>query len=248
MRVFIPKGKNSLFISNEIITENTYAAFFGFSIMGWEVVFYESAFPPEDLLREDVVVGWIPQVKKGLSNLGITPPDELDYPEEIRSYLGRNVWNSTLHTIYTDETLWPVFVKPVKGKQFDGKLITSLKDLIGMGDQLEDRKIWCSDPVNFISEWRCFIKYGQLIDSKNYKGNFRIQPNFDIIENCIKDYKSSPVAYALDFGVTQDGKTLLVEANDAFALGSYGLTPINYAKLISARWSELVSIPDPCQF
>lgn len=55
MRVFVPKGKNNMFISNEIITENTYAAFFGFSIMGWEVVFYEGE-PPKELSREDVVL------------------------------------------------------------------------------------------------------------------------------------------------------------------------------------------------
>ncbi len=45
MRVFIPKGNSELFLSKEIITENTYAAFYGFSAMGWEVVFYEGL-PP----------------------------------------------------------------------------------------------------------------------------------------------------------------------------------------------------------
>lgn len=247
MRVFVPKGTNHLFISKEIITENTFVAFYGFSVLGWEVVFYEGN-PPEGLSRDDVVIGWITQVKMAVKNLGIEPPDELDYPEEIQSYLGRKVWQGNLHKIYTDSTLWPVFVKPVKGKQFDGRLITSLRDLVGMGDQLEDRKIWCSEPVEFISEWRCFVRYGKLIDSRNYKGDFKVQPNFDIVESCIKDYKSGPAAYALDFGVTKDGKSLLVEVNDAFALGNYGLNHLNYAKMISARWSEMVGIPDPCIF
>lgn len=247
MRVFVPKGKNTMFISNEIITENTYVAFFGFSIMGWEVVFYEGD-PPKGLSREDVVIGWITQVKDAVRNLGIEPPTELDYPEEIRSYLGRNIWQGNLHKIYTDNTLWPVFVKPVKGKQFDGKLITSLKDLVGLGDQNEDRKIWCSEPVEFVSEWRCFVRYGKLIDGRNYKGDFQVHPNWNIVKSCIDDYKSSPAAYAVDFGITKDGRTILVEANDAFALGCYGLQPLNYAKMISARWSEMVGIPDPCIF
>ena len=121
MRVFIAKKTNHLFLNNEIITESTYAAFYGFSVLGWEVVFFEGL-PPEGLSREDIVVGWITQVQKGLANLGIDPPDEINYPIELENYLGRKVWQSNLHKIYTDETTWPVFVKPVKGKQFDGQL------------------------------------------------------------------------------------------------------------------------------
>lgn len=247
MRVFIPKGKNNLFISNEIITENTYAAFFGFSVMGWEVVFYEGN-PPENLSREDIVVGFITQVKMGLKNLGIEPPTELDYPEEIRQYLQRRIWEDHLHTVYTTPEMWPVFVKPVKGKQFDGKLITGLKDLIGLGDQMENRKIWCSEPVKILSEYRCFVRYNKLIDAKRYKGDFRLFPNFNVVENCIQDYTNQPAAYTLDFGVTDDNRTVLIEVNDCFAMGSYGLTPVDYAKMISTRWSQLVDIPDPCLF
>lgn len=90
MRAFIPKGKTQQFISNEITSENAYAAYYGFSTLGWEVVFYEGN-PPENLSRGDVVVGFIGQVRRALENLGIQPPDEIDYPEEIRGYLGRNV-------------------------------------------------------------------------------------------------------------------------------------------------------------
>jgi hypothetical protein len=50
--------------------------------------------------------------------------------------------------------------------------------------------------------------------------------------------KECPAGYAMDFGLTEDGRTLLVEINDGFALGSYGLDPIQYAKLLSACWAE----------
>lgn len=250
MRVFVPKGKNGLFISNEIITECTYAAFFGFSTMGWEVVFYEGD-PPQGLTRDDVVIGWITGVKMAVKNLGIEPPTEIDYPEELHEYLGRKIWQSNLHKVYTDDSMWPVFVKPVKGKQFDGKLVTSLKDLVGLGSQ-EDRKIWCSEPVKFVSEWRCFVRYGQLVDCKHYKGDFKIHPNYHIIERCIEDYKNKPAAFTIDFGITDErgraGRTLLVEVNDGYAFGTYGLSPLNTAKMLSARWCEMVGIPDPCQF
>jgi hypothetical protein len=246
MRVFIPKGKTQHFISNEITSENAYCAYYGFSTLGWEVVFYEGN-PPEGLFRSDVVVGWISQVRMALENLGITVPNEIDYPEEIRHYLGRKVWNSNLHKIYTDPTTWPVFVKPVKGKQFNGTLVESLKDMVGLGSQ-ENRDIWCSEPVKFISEWRCYVRYGQLLDCRRYKGDMQKVPNFYTIRSCIAEYTSQPAGYGIDFGVTETGETLLIEANDGYAMGSYGLHCLDYAKLISARWHEMVNLPDPCQF
>lgn len=52
----------------------------------------------------------------------------------------------------------------------------------------------------------------------------------------------APVTYALDFGVTDEGQTLLVEFNDFTSLGSYGLDPKLYASLITERWMELTQI------
>lgn len=247
MRVFVPKGNNHLFRSNEILSENTFSAFYGFSILGWEVIFYEGN-PPEGLSREDVVLGYITQVKKAVRNLGIEPPDELDYPDEVKPYLGRKIWQGYLNEVYTNESLWPVFVKPVKGKQFDGKLITGLKDLVGLGDQEENRKIWCSEPMKFVSEYRCFVRYGKLLDVRRYKGDFRKQINFSVVEQCLADYKSQPAAFTLDFGLTEDGQTRLVEVNDGYAFGTYGLFSTDVAKMMSARWHEMVGIPDPCRY
>ena len=243
---------NKLFknISKEIITEATYSAFWGFSTMGWEVVFYEGN-PPTGLSREDVVLGWITQVKMAISNLGIEPPSEIDYPKELEKYLGRKIWKSTLHKIYTDPTTWPVFVKPVKGKQFNGKLITKLGDMIGIGSQ-EDRDIWCSEPIDFKSEYRCFVRYDTILDCRRYKGDMKIFPDFIRIELFKSEFKNPPAAYTLDVGVTVDanGKqnTYIVEINDGYAMGAYGLSGLDYAKMISARWSEIVGIPDQTRF
>jgi len=53
-------------------------------------------------------------------------------------------------------------------------------------------------------------------------------------------FTGAPVAYSLDFGVTEDGRTLLVEANDFYFLGCYGLSPLSYALAIADRWKEIV--------
>lgn len=51
-----------------------------------------------------------------------------------------------------------------------------------------------------------------------------------------------------DICYTRDGRTLLVEFNDAYALGHYGLPSIQYAKLISARWAQLLEREDEFNF
>jgi hypothetical protein len=55
----------------------------------------------------------------------------------------------------------------------------------------------------------------------------------------IKAFQSGPRAYSLDFGVLRTGETCLVEVNDAYALGHYGLQSVLYARMIDARWEEL---------
>ena len=37
-----------------------------------------------------------------------------------------------------------------------------------------------------------------------------------------------------------DGRTLVVEVNDGYALGNYGLSPLNSINFHKARWKEMV--------
>lgn len=44
--------------------------------------------------------------------------------------------------------------------------------------------------------------------------------------------------------MTDDSRTLLVEANDGFSFGSYGLDPKLYVRMLAARWRELMEQPE----
>lgn len=235
-RVFIQKEKG------EFVSEPCYVAYFGFKNLGYEIEFYEEV-PPKDLLRSDIVVGWIGSVKTALKNLNITPPGEIDYPDELIPYYRRKIWESTFNSINEED--YPIFIKPKRGKYFNGKLITKFSDLIRCRvDVHGDIDIWCSEPVTFISEWRVFVRYGKVLDAKKYKGSPFTKLNEGVVEKAILDYKSQPAAYCMDFGLTDKGEVLVIEVNDGYAMGTYGLFADSYAKLISARWSQLVGIPD----
>jgi len=53
--------------------------------------------------------------------------------------------------------------------------------------------------------------------------------------------KQAPWAYCLDWGIDEKGRTLLVEMNDGYAMGHYGLNPALYARMLSARWYQMAT-------
>ena len=112
-----------------------------------------------------------------------------------------------------------------------------------MGD---DFAIWCSEPVEFVEEWRSFIRCGEFVNTACYKPSLHEEgPDFDMLHAAISAYKDAPAAYSLDCGITAGGETLLIEVNDGYALGAYGCNCISYALFLSARWAELVGAADP---
>lgn len=222
-------------------------AYQGFREMGFEVVNFHDSEKLRESEREDVVVGYVNTVRERLFDFGVTTP-EIDYPDELQQYLGRRIWKAKMSEISNDPTKWGVFIKPLEDKQFTGVVVRSPKDLIGCGIAGVNQDIYCSEVVEFAAEWRCFVRYGKILDVRPYKGDWRKHFDPNVIENTVKDFSSAPMGYAADFGLTHDGRTLLVEINDGYALGCYGLLYVDYAKLLSARWAELTSTKDECAF
>jgi ATP-grasp domain-containing protein len=217
----------------------------GFWFHGCETKSYMSLqdiFVNEDLGPEVGVAGWIQDVKRSLTHMGITPPNPIDYPQELTEFFGRNIWKSQLKNLQFARD--PVFVKPILSqKLFTGfvfkkdneseSLLASFEPEIG---------IWCSDPVKFVSEHRAFVLDGEILDCRLYTGDWSKAPDKVVVEAALEAVKPiAPRSFSLDFGITDEGKTLVVEMNDGFALGHYGLRSDAYARLLSARWNEMVT-------
>ncbi|MCD2434560.1 ATP-grasp domain-containing protein [Acidaminococcus sp. NSJ-142] len=230
-------------------------ALYGFGEMGAEVIPYHSLDEVYDQVeREDIVLDYIEQCQEIFQKFGIHPylPD---YPEPLQPFLGRKIWSDTLNHIASDEKLWQAgyFVKPVKDKAFTGKIIQSLADLEGCGQENEDLAVLVSEPLELKQEWRCFIIYDQLVDVRPYQMGEGYLYHYDPQQllkmlAAFRTWQDRPWACSMDIGVTGDGRTVLVECNDAYALGCYGLRALPYAKLISARWSQLLGVPDAYHF
>ena len=242
MKVYIQSYENS--IPHNYNFMNAYQ---GFYEMGFEIVHFYNNNTLCESNKEDIVVGYVGTVRSRLQDFEIITP-EMDYPNELQEYLGRRIWKTKMNDVNNNPNNWPVFVKPIEDKQFTGIVVHSAKELIGCGIQGVNQSVYCSEIVNFVAEWRCFVRYGKILGVKPYKGDWRKHYDYRIIENAVNDFKSAPVGYAIDFGLTSDGRTLLIEVNDGYSLGCYGLFYIDYAKLLSARWSELTDTKDECAF
>jgi len=225
---------------------NAFIAAVGFKSLGFEVLKYVNAEDVNENERDAIFVGGVGNVRARLEKLGITKEDEIEYPEELQEFLNRKVWTSTLNRVISEEQVG-VFIKPLETKLFQGKVINEFKDLIGLNYEKEV-EVWCSEVVDIVTEWRCFVRYEELLDVRYYKGNWDSKLDLSIVKDAISKYKSQPKSYCLDFGVDVSGKHYLIEVNDGHSLGSYGMGAISYAKFLSARWSELTETEDLLNF
>ncbi|WP_339276897.1 ATP-grasp domain-containing protein [Paenibacillus sp. FSL W8-0426] len=242
LKVFVKKG-----LDNEIANHNFYAAYDGFKQLGFEICYFQDIRTLSGHQKEDIVISYVEDVRSMLRRHDIVAP-EIDYPEELTAFLGRKVWKSRLSVIANHPENWNVFIKPVEDKKFTGIVVRSTKDLVGCGTYGEDPEIWCSDVVKFVAEWRCFVRYGDILDVRRYRGDWRVHFDARIVQGIVDQFQSAPKGYAVDIGLTDQGETLLIEVNDGYALGHYGMSSLDYAKLLSARWAELTNTTDECNF
>ena len=249
---------------------NIATAIYGFHEMGFEIHLYNSLDEIYDKLEKgDIILDGIKQVEYCLKKFGIVPQecgvvpevcadDNLGsnygyYPEVLIPYLGRKIWKDNINHINANPETWGCFVKPVKEKRFTGRVINSPKDLVGCGSCYENYEVWCSEPVDFVMECRGFVYYDKMIDLRPYNGDFTYMKNLDteLIKKAVSEFVDSenrPLACALDWGVTKDGRTLFIEQNMFYSCAGYGLFHIDYAKMISACFSQLYGLPDECNF
>lgn len=242
MKVYIQTGRDGLPYNT-----NAYAAWQGFGQMGFETGFFDAPEALSDIPLTDMVVGGVGRVKGFLESRGIAVAD-IDYPECLKVYYGRKIWETTTGEFLKERITAPVFVKPKLGKRFNGFVCRGESDVVGRLNPREDELLYCSEVVELRAEWRCFVRYGKILDIRRYAGELGLIYDLNRVREMTEAYEGAPAAYALDIGLNGDGQTVIVEVNDGYSLGCYGLDPLLYAKLLAARWAELAGTEDECDF
>ena len=194
-------------------------------------------------MRQNVFVGSISAMKWIFSKL-CKAPEPIDFPQSIidSGLLNRKVSKTTLSDAieWFEKTGEPVFIKPVDTKLFDGILIKDKSNLSYFA-QYGDPYVWVCKEIKILSEHRVYVQEGQLVYSCNYDGDVRINPNWDYVESLIKSYYDAPIAYTLDVAVLDDNSMTVIEVNDFWAIGGYGLYCLDYATALEARYHQIVN-------
>jgi hypothetical protein len=225
-----------------------YAARQPLSDRGFDVVSFRGEFLSSDTFEtmgasvNDVVVGSVEATVAFWKSVGIEVPGYIGYPEQLYPYLGRRIEKMKLGDIPIKEL--PVFIKPATSvKMFTGTVVDSpgsvhmLKQFTeGLTD---DTELYVSESIDMLSEYRCFVHKGALVGIKHYLGDFKLFPDMSLVEKMIAEWIDSPVAYTLDVAITADGSTILVEVNDFWAIGGYGLDGRTYVRMLVDRFQEI---------
>lgn len=227
----------------EFATEATYVAFLGCEHLKIKTENFDyDDIDSLDITKDTIVFGGVTPIRHALGKLGVALPEPIDIPQELYKYTKRDIEIGTVRH-FKDNGKFPLFVKPTTLKLFTGLVISDKDELDYVSTltmQGEELKIMTSSVVNFVSEYRVFVAEGRVIDCRKYDGNYEVTPDFSFINETIKNYVSQPAAYAIDFGVTDKGETMLVEVNDGYGVGTYGLDGREYVRMSILRWNELV--------
>jgi hypothetical protein len=130
-----------------------------------------------------------------------------------------------------------VFLKPPNRKTFPARLYASGAVLPGMP---EDDTVLASDPVEWIAEFRYFVRDRQVRAWSPYWLNGALARSGDewvvdpdlaattrgLVDRLLADpVVDLPVAFMLDAGVIRGAGPAIVEANEASGAGIYGCDP-----------------------
>lgn len=196
--------------------------------------------------KDTIVAGGVPVVEDALKALGVRVPMADNLPESLSEYRGRRVWISTWGEIRArygrkgpPEPLW---VKSLRRNKGAPSIAIYSADDIELAEALPDgHEVLISEYVIFNSEWRCFVCNGRILDLCRYNGDVFEFPDPQVVRGAISDLgRNAPAGYGIDFGILMNGQTVLVEVNDGYSLGPYGLEATEYAELLEARWLQLM--------
>lgn len=201
------------------------------------------------LHKNTIVIGEIPIVQLALRYLGVEKSNATCYPESLRFMLKRKIWESTIKDVTSKVQMeyFPmgVFVKPkFAAKKFTGVVLFSSNDFYKLEGAPIHTELFCSEVVNWLTEYRIYVIHSKIVGIKNYSGNPEVSLNLKEVEEAIHLFEQSTEkssAYGIDFGVLENGETALIEWNDGYSLGCYGLDKEVYTDLLLERWKEIMN-------
>lgn len=244
MKVYIQR------IKDVYLFDGCYAAHEGALYKGYDVIFFEEI-QEVPASRDILLIACVEDTEVFFKRLDIDVPNSI----EIFSYLKehelvkRRIFFGDLESFISRPYNKPKFIKPrYKVKGFPSGVIknaaseTNKKLLLGEFDP--EMEVMISEVVDFRSEYRVYVNGRKgILGMKHYQGNPLIFPNIEFIYNAINvcnKFTDFPITFTIDVGILPDGSCEVVEIQDAWSIGAYGLDGEIYIDFLLARWKQLM--------
>lgn len=192
----------------------------------------------------NVIVGSVESCEIVLNNMKLEVPPPIDMLK-LAPISGRKFEVKTKEKFLEYYELFPYFIKPYdKHKQFPAFIAKDKGDVLMYTNKINNVNFLISNPLSIISEYRLYINKKKILGMKHYSGDPFVYPDPLFIKKALDFcYKNlNLLSYSLDFGILQTGETILIEAQDAWAIGNYGLEPYDYIKFVKDRWLQITKI------
>lgn len=205
-----------------------------------------------------VPIGSVEFVREFMRIKSIKEPEIDPYPNRDYRFLHREISTSNLKEIlksfFIFDSSYKKFIKPKKVKLFTGFIIGTDSSQIYSSDFLYEQicallrypeeELFVSGVVDFLSEWRYYIQDNKVIGYARYDEEGEDdapEPVLDVVQE-YAGLLNKQHPYVLDFGVTSNYDTVLVEYNAPWAIGLYGnaITPKQYLKFLIDGWEQSV--------
>lgn len=206
-------------------------------------------------------VGSVEFMQLAFTLAGVSEPPNISYHPAIVPFLYRPIHRWRIGELRTTPLPRPIFVKPHGTKLFTGFVLRAGQSMLALdpNDSIEamalaalspNKSVWTSEVIHFESEWRYYVdgQGGALLgEGVRYDANGPadcVEPDADFVKTvAAAAWAALGHSFVLDVGVQKTtNKCLVVELNDAWAIGLYGqaITPVKYLEFLYGRWSSLV--------
>lgn len=208
-----------------------------------------------------LAVGSVEYMREVMAVAGIQEPPNLSYHPEVLTHLGREIRTTTASEVLINATgplARPIFVKPVGTKQFNGFVFDpkasdtsrsehDLEQLQALRNLDPSTPVWTSEVIKIIAEYRCYFTLAGVFGPVRYDDGAKkvdMDPYIEYIFLVAKDlWQSLRHPFALDMAVLPGDDIVVMEVNDAWAIGLYKhddgsevMSPIEYLKMLYERW------------
>lgn len=227
--------------------DGCYAALEGAYHTGDEVILFDDIMEVPASNRI-MVVASVEDTAFWFERMGIKEPKAISIIDHFKQYVNRELDMMPLH-LFIRHVETPVFVKPYyKVKGFDSGVIQkwSSKEML-LGNLDPTMMVMTSSLIDIKSEYRIYIiKDKGILGMQHYHGDSMIYPDNEYIADIVSysmTIPSMPSAYTIDIAVHQIGDnrmTEIIECQDAWSIGSYGLPGPTYLQFLKKRWLQLI--------